>query len=206
MGRLKAIPATVAFIAAFMGLSATSSFAGGSFCPFAAPGFAWVRSIDFPENQLRVRSGPGMAFPIVGYLQLHETVTTTGAVTPQNWAQITRPVCGWVTANQLSCTTTVCAPSPPPPVRVVRACAPAPIMCPPVRCYPQRVVRRVCAPPVVVVRPRPVRVCGWAPPRCGPVAFSGFARPRWWGGPRAFRGCGVGWGPGRFHRGWGRWR
>ena len=102
----------------------------GSFIPAEAQTFrsAVVVSIDRPENCLRVRSGPGTGYAIVGCAQMGERVRLTGAWSRNNWAEIDLPARGWVTGSQIRPTVAAYVPGvvvPPPTVTYVE---PAPVV------------------------------------------------------------------------------
>lgn len=67
----------------------------------AAPG-AWVASVDQPENCLRIRSGPGTGYGVVGCAERGTPVRLTGNRTATDWVEIERPVQGWVWGPQIS--------------------------------------------------------------------------------------------------------
>lgn len=61
---------------------------------------AVVASVDYPEGCLRIRSGPGTSAPIIGCAELGSRLRLTG-VWSGKWAEISRPVPGWVYGPQL---------------------------------------------------------------------------------------------------------
>ena len=63
---------------------------------------AVVTGVDRPDLCLRIRSGPGTTYNIIGCVELGQILTITGLVSPnQNWAQIVKPVSGWVYTPQI---------------------------------------------------------------------------------------------------------
>lgn len=66
----------------------------------AAAATAVVARVDQPENCLRIRSGPGSSYTVIGCASLGEVLTTTGTYI-RGWAEISRPKHGWVYAAQL---------------------------------------------------------------------------------------------------------
>jgi len=74
-----------------------------SFFPAEAQTYASavVVSIDRPENCLRVRSGPGTGYEIVGCVRMGERLRLTGVWSQNNWAEVDRPAKGWVTGSQI---------------------------------------------------------------------------------------------------------
>ncbi len=79
-------------------------------------GQAWVQTIDQPEGCLRIRSGPGTAFPVVGCVELGRKLALTGVWTQNYWGMISNPIEGWVAGKQIS--------GAPPPFDVTKG-APA---------------------------------------------------------------------------------
>ncbi len=68
----------------------------------AAPyGTAVVIGTDGPENCLRVRTGPGLTYPVVGCAGLGSAVRLTGVTANNNWVEISVPVGGWVYGPQV---------------------------------------------------------------------------------------------------------
>ncbi len=61
-----------------------------------------VISVDRPEMCLRIRSGPGASYGLVGCAQKGDRIRLTGLGSQNNWAEIDRPVRGWVTLSQIS--------------------------------------------------------------------------------------------------------
>lgn len=74
-------------------------------------GVATVVSVDSPENCLRVRSGPGSSYEVVGCLGRGERLRLTGIWSSNNWLEIDGPVAGWVFGGQIQ--TTLVAGLPP---------------------------------------------------------------------------------------------
>jgi hypothetical protein len=85
-------------------------------------GNAVVVSVDKPEMCLRIRSGPGTFYKPVGCAQKGDRLRLTGLGSENNWAEIDRPVNGWVSLPQISTNLGVsqglAATPPPPPVYV----------------------------------------------------------------------------------------
>jgi uncharacterized protein YgiM (DUF1202 family) len=88
----------------------------------ANPGEAWVVAVDQPENCLRIRNGPGTNFDMVGCAERGTRLRLTGNRSANNWAEIDRPVRGWVWGPQISGTKVVYRSSGP----VVTYVEPAP--------------------------------------------------------------------------------
>jgi hypothetical protein len=65
-------------------------------------GNAVVISVDRPEMCLRIRSGPGSFYGLVGCAQKGDRLRMTGLGSENNWAEIDRPVKGWVSLPQIS--------------------------------------------------------------------------------------------------------
>jgi hypothetical protein len=61
---------------------------------------AKVMGVDNPDGCLRIRSGPGSTYSIVGCSSLGDTVRLTGKYS-QEWAEIDRPIAGWVYGPQV---------------------------------------------------------------------------------------------------------
>ncbi len=144
---------------------------------------AWVASIDQPENCLRVRSGPGTWFQIIGCARFGETLTLSGLWTQNNWAEVVAPVRGWVLGTQLRLNSTyaVVAPSV---TDVDRFLAPA-------ACVGSFFPRRIHSS---FWWPRPALRPWWRHHRVGPVwRGHGGHGSRVWVGPRGGRsGIAVG--------------
>lgn len=85
-------------------------------CPeaLAQSGPARVVSVDAPDMCLRVRSGPGVSYPVVGCAAMGSRVVLTGVWSNNNWAEIENPLRGWVSGSQVRMV--VLAAPPPPPV------------------------------------------------------------------------------------------
>lgn len=60
-----------------------------------------VASVDKPELCLRIRSGPATSYDKVGCAELGQQLHLTGLWSGNNWAQVDKPVQGWVSANQI---------------------------------------------------------------------------------------------------------
>jgi uncharacterized protein YraI len=78
----------------------------------AQSGPARVVSVDAPDMCLRVRSGPGVSYPVVGCAAMGSRVVLTGVWSNNNWAEIDSPLRGWVSGSQIG--TVVVAAVPPP--------------------------------------------------------------------------------------------
>ncbi|MBI4964526.1 MAG: SH3 domain-containing protein [Desulfomonile tiedjei] len=89
---------------------------------------AVVVSIDRPENCLRVRSGPGTSYPIVGCVRMGERLQLTGAWSQNNWAEIDLPAKGWVTGSQIRRSATVYVPGVVVPAPAVTYVEPSPVV------------------------------------------------------------------------------
>ncbi len=63
-------------------------------------GVATVVGVDQPENCLRVRSGPGSSYDVIGCVAMGTQVNVTGVWTSNNWAQLTDN--GWVYGPQIA--------------------------------------------------------------------------------------------------------
>ncbi|GEM_PF-1830923 len=61
---------------------------------------AVVVSVDSPEGCLRIRSGPSTAAPIIGCSEFGSKLRLTG-IWSGRWAEISRPVRGWVYGPQI---------------------------------------------------------------------------------------------------------
>lgn len=83
---------------------------------------AVVISVDRPEMCLRIRSGPGASYAVVGCAQKGDRLRLTGLGSQNNWAEIDRPVRGWASLPQISTDPGayggLAAIPPPPPVYV----------------------------------------------------------------------------------------
>ncbi len=63
---------------------------------------AEVVGVDQPEGCLRVRSGPGASYEVVGCLSSGSLVTLSGTFDERNrWAEVVDPVQGWVFLGQI---------------------------------------------------------------------------------------------------------
>ncbi|MBI4963697.1 MAG: hypothetical protein HY913_10505 [Desulfomonile tiedjei] len=62
-------------------------------------GIATVIGVDQPDNCLRIRSGPGSDYDLVGCAALGEQLNITGVWTSNNWAQLAEN--GWVYGSQI---------------------------------------------------------------------------------------------------------
>ena len=63
-------------------------------------GVATVVGVDQPDNCLRVRSGPGSSYDVIGCIAMGTQVNITGVWTSNNWAQLTGD--GWVYGPQIA--------------------------------------------------------------------------------------------------------
>ena len=63
-------------------------------------GVATVVGVDQPDNCLRVRSGPGSSYDVIGCVAMGAQVNITGVWTSNNWAQLTED--GWVYGPQIA--------------------------------------------------------------------------------------------------------
>jgi uncharacterized protein YraI len=61
-----------------------------------------VKSVDRPEMCLRIRRGPSLYHPVVGCARRSSKLKLTGLWSEDNWAQVERPVRGWVYARQIA--------------------------------------------------------------------------------------------------------
>jgi hypothetical protein len=95
-------------------------------------GNAWVASVDQPENCLRIRSGPGTNFEIIGCAQFGDQLLLSGLWTQDNWAEVVQPVRGWVSGNQIRLNRVVASVTP---TVVSQFCSPDDTY---VNCYPRR--------------------------------------------------------------------
>jgi hypothetical protein len=62
--------------------------------------FGAVTGIDYPEQCLRIRKGPGTEFEKVGCAPMGANLKLTGA-SRNNWAEVLEPVGGWVAMSQI---------------------------------------------------------------------------------------------------------
>jgi len=65
-------------------------------------GTATVSNVDRPDLCLRIRSGPATSYDKVGCAELGQKLELTGLWSQNNWAQVSQPVSGWVTATQIA--------------------------------------------------------------------------------------------------------
>jgi uncharacterized protein YraI len=61
-----------------------------------------VKSVDKPEMCLRIRRGPSLYLPVVGCARKGSRLKLTGLWSEDNWAQVEKPVRGWVYARQIT--------------------------------------------------------------------------------------------------------
>ncbi len=64
-------------------------------------GVATVIGVDQPDNCLRIRSGPGSAYDVIGCAPMGEKLNLTGVWTSNDWAQLTDNN-GWVYGPQIA--------------------------------------------------------------------------------------------------------
>jgi hypothetical protein len=173
----------------------------------AAPfGTAVVVAGDGPDNCLRIRTGPGRSYSVVGCAGLGTSLELTGTTDNEVWIEISWPVVGWVYGPQ----TQITVASYVPPLDYV---VPDPYIYGPSYRYPYRYWRYGSAYPWGVYKR------GWNRPY--PYVYRNFRRNfpanvgaamrtygyRGYRSPagvraatvRSFRGAGVS--PGAFHRG-----
>lgn len=67
----------------------------------AEDGVAIVVGVDYPEGCLRIRSGPSSSTPIIGCADRGSRLRLTGRWIGE-WAEISRPILGWVYGPQIS--------------------------------------------------------------------------------------------------------
>ncbi|HMK35838.1 MAG TPA: SH3 domain-containing protein [Desulfomonilaceae bacterium] len=79
---------------------------------YAQSGPARVVSVDSPEMCLRVRSGPGTSYSVVGCAAMGERVGLTGVWSNTDWAEIDQPLSGWVAGSQIRMIVATNAPAP----------------------------------------------------------------------------------------------
>jgi hypothetical protein len=72
---------------------------GGRQTPQPAVGTATVIGVDQPENCLRIRSGPGGNYDVIGCAKMGDQLTITGVWTSNDWAQTGDN--GWVYGPQI---------------------------------------------------------------------------------------------------------
>jgi uncharacterized protein YraI len=93
-------------------LAVLVSVATGNSTALAQSGPAWVVSVDRPEMCLRIRNGPGLSYPVIGCAAMGSRVNLTGVWSNNHWAEINRPMRGWVSDSQIR----IVVAGPPPPV------------------------------------------------------------------------------------------
>lgn len=62
-------------------------------------GVATVIGVDYPENCLRIRSGPGSSYDVIGCANMGDQLNITGVWTSNDWAQLANN--GWVYGPQI---------------------------------------------------------------------------------------------------------
>jgi len=62
---------------------------------------AVVVGADTPDGLLRVRSGPGAQYEVIGWVKRGDVLELTGVRTNSNWAEVSAPIPGWVYAGQI---------------------------------------------------------------------------------------------------------
>lgn len=67
--------------------------------PQTVGGVAVVVGVDQPDNCLRIRSGPGSSYEVIGCAPLGQELNITGVWTSNNWAQLSDN--GWVYGPQI---------------------------------------------------------------------------------------------------------
>ena len=67
--------------------------------PSPVGGTATVIGVDEPEKCLRIRSGPGKSYEIIGCAKAGDRLDITGVWTSNNWAQLANK--GWVFGPQI---------------------------------------------------------------------------------------------------------
>jgi hypothetical protein len=72
---------------------------GGRQTPQPVGGVATVVGVDEPENCLRVRSGPGSSYEVIGCANMGDQLNITGVWTSNGWAQLADN--GWVYGAQI---------------------------------------------------------------------------------------------------------
>lgn len=72
---------------------------GGRQAPQPKGGVATVIGVDQPENCLRIRSGPGSSYDVIGCANMGDQLNITGVWTSNDWAQLTDN--GWVYGPQI---------------------------------------------------------------------------------------------------------
>lgn len=104
----------------------------------AVRGIGTVTDVDRPEMCLRIRTGPGVDYDVVGCASMDERLRLTGFWNENNWIEIEGPMPGWVSATQIRTGLNVVAYPPPAPVTTVvrETVVPVPYAYPVPRPYP----------------------------------------------------------------------
>ncbi|MBI5247877.1 MAG: hypothetical protein HY912_00140 [Desulfomonile tiedjei] len=104
----------------------------------AVRGVATVAGVDRPEMCLRIRTGPGVGYDMVGCARMNERLRLTGFWSQNNWIEIEGPLHGWVSSVQIRTNLNVAASSAPAPVATVvrETVVPVPYAYPVPRRYP----------------------------------------------------------------------
>lgn len=99
---------------------------------------AVVTNVDVPEMCLRVRSGPGVDYDVLGCAQMGERLQLTGFWSSNDWAEIEAPARGWVSAAQIRTNLVAARCAAPAPVTTVirETIAPITYSYPVPRAYP----------------------------------------------------------------------
>ncbi len=72
----------------------------GSQVPQPKGGIATVIGVDQPENCLRIRSGPGSSYEVIGCADMGQQLNISGVWTSNEWAQLAEDA-GWVYGRQV---------------------------------------------------------------------------------------------------------
>ncbi len=94
-----ALLAALALVMHIPNLSLAQSSQSGQ-APQPVGGVATVIAVDQPDNCLRIRSGPGNSYDIIGCASLGQQLTITGVWTSNDWAQLAADN-GWVYGPQI---------------------------------------------------------------------------------------------------------
>lgn len=100
-GQSSQLPAYQSYVAGPAAQVASPNQIGQTGRPIPQPkgGIATVVGVDQPENCLRIRSGPGSEYDIIGCAALGQQLNITGVWTSNNWAQLADN--GWVYGPQI---------------------------------------------------------------------------------------------------------
>jgi uncharacterized protein YraI len=99
-------------------------------------GIGTVVSVDRPEMCLRIRSGPGIDYDVLGCARMGERLRLTGYWSSNAWVEIEGPVPGWVSASQIRTDINVLVRTAPAPVTTVVSETVVPVPYPVPRSYP----------------------------------------------------------------------